>query len=428
MMGGIINSLANPNQNQTTLVNGCSTGNCTFPMTNGVTHSTIGMCSKCIDITSELQGNGTQASLAGPSINYNTLPYVDMTLPNDLLLQSGWGDGRGGVLNASGEPGESLPHALRFHSILSQVEDHDFTAVMPASILNWTMIATSGSDMPNIFLSTACSVYSCMRHYAGLVDRGEFKETLVSTVPALHILPTMRANNFSDHGFYAGINASCIIDGNTYDLTRIRPNQIGISQNGSVFLILGGGNLTLPSQCINEIDSGRYVVDLASFLTHVLTGSCSMMVPGPPCSRQWWLQGLWNSGNATLDTVQTTFNSVVESITKRIRIQGYDPMNSTQLVYGTVIQTTTCIAFSWGWMLFPALLIILTVICLVITMAQPIYGVEKPLWKSSILPLLYASPGTQLMASGEARDMEARSKITVARLEKSEDKWSFYIQ
>ena len=61
-------------------------------------------------------------------------------------------------------------------------------------------------------------------------------------------------------------------------------------------------------------------------------------------------------------------------------------------------------------------------------MAQPIYGVEKPLGKSSILPLLYASPGTQLMASGEARDMEAKSMITVAQLEKSEDKWSFYIR
>jgi hypothetical protein len=58
-------------------------------------------------------------------------------------------------------------------------------------------------------------------------------------------------------------------------------------------------------------------------------------------------------------------------------------------------------------------------------MVQTIYEVEKPLWKSSILPLLYASPGTQLMASGEAHDMGAKSKATIARLEKSGDKWSF---
>ena len=429
MMGSIIDSLTNLNQNQTALVNGCSTGNCTFPMTNGITHSTIGMCSQCIDITSRLQGNDTShATLAGPSIEYDTLPYVDIALPNGLLLQSGWGDGRGGVLNAScWDDG-------RFDSILSEVEDDSFVAIIPASIINWTMIAISGSDMPNIFLSTACSLYPCMRHYAGLVDRGEFKETLVSTVPALLALSTVpessmpTADNFSDYyfsDFYAGITASCVIDGKAYDLTRIQPNQIGISENGSVVLTLGGGNLTLPSQCINKMDSG-YVGELAGFLTDVLVGSCSTNI-SPPCSNQWWLRGrLWNSGNATLDTVQTTFDSVVESITKRMQVQWYDPStDGPELIYGNVIQTTTCIAFSWEWMLFPALLIILTVICLVVTMVQPIYGVEKPLWKSSILPLLYASPGTQLIASGEAHDMKAKSKITVAKLEKSKDKWSF---
>jgi hypothetical protein len=126
-----------------------------------------------------------------------------------------------------------------------------------------------------------------------------------------------------------------------------------------------------------------------------------------------------------LDTVQTTFDSVVEP--KECRYSGTTLCSTggPKLVYGNVIQTTTCIAFSWEWMLFPALLIILTGICLVITMVRPIYGVEKPLWKSSILPLLYASPGTQLIASGEVHDMEVMSKITVSKLEKSENKWSF---
>ena len=61
-------------------------------------------------------------------------------------------------------------------------------------------------------------------------------------------------------------------------------------------------------------------------------------------------------------------------------------------------------------MLFPALLLVLTALFLAITMLQPIYEkMEKPLWKYSILPLLYASPGTQLMASGGEHDMEAKS-------------------
>jgi hypothetical protein len=394
LMGGIVNSLANPNQNQTGLVSGCSTGNCTFPMINGITHSTIGMCSQCIDITSELQVNTSGASNIG-------------TLPNGLFL---W---YLDALNATG--GSDSSGSSELDSILSQVEDHGFAAIMSASIFNWTIIARSRSNMTRPVISTACSIYPCMRHYAGLMDRGEFNETLVSTVLALPFGPYF--------GPYAGINASCVIDGSAYDLTRILPNQIGIVQNRSVFLTLDKGNLTLPSQCINEIDS-YYVIDLHSFLSIILTGDCSMF--SPRCEEQWWLGALWNSGNATFDTVQSTFNSIAESITNRMRIQGYDPRtNGTALVYGTVIETTTCITFFRKWILFPTLLIILTIVCLAITMAQPIYGVETPSWKSSILPLLYASPRTQLVASGEACDMMAKSKITVARLEKRENEWSF---
>jgi len=197
-----------------------------------------------------------------------------------------------------------------------------------------------------------------------------------------------------------------------------------------VFLTLGGGNLKLPSECINVIDYD-YLYFLGGFLNESLTGDCLMDGErntedcGPDL---WWLEGgLWNSGNATLETVQSTFTSVVESITNAMRILGDDPRTlGPGLVNGTVMQTTTCIAISWRWLLFPALLIILTGICLVITMVQPIYDkVEIPLWKSSILPLLYASPGTQLMPLGEVHDMEVKSKVTIARLENSEDKWSF---
>ena len=234
------------------------------------------------------------------------------------------------------------------------------------------------------------------------------------SVPNVQVYRGMNETPIPD--YYVGINASCVINGNTYDLTRIQPNQFEISWNGSIFLTLGGGNLTLPSQCINEID-GFYVANVASFLANVLTENCALPIPEVseygftrPCSDQWWIQGgIFNSGNATFATVQGVFNSVTESITNRMRMEGYDlGTNSSGLVYGTVIQTTTCIAFSWIWLLFPASHIALTGICLVITMVQTIYEVEKPLWKSSILPLLYASPGTQLTASGEKSDARWR--------------------
>jgi hypothetical protein len=270
-------------------------------MINGITHSTIGMCSQCTDITSELQDYGTNGTVTPAEY----CPDGYLALPNGLMLQNCWIDYGSGVFNASGEPYNSLD------SLFSQVEDLSFT-ILPASVFNWTMITLSGFEADGEaagnntkYLSTACSIYSCMKHYAGLVDRGNFNEILVSTVPALRLFFMNDSTSF-----YAGINASCVIDGNTYDLTRIQPNQIGISQDGSLLSItLGGGDLTLPSECINEMDFD-YVYSLASVLAEVLTGSCEMLFDFAdlPCSGSWWLGGgLWNSGNATLDTVQATF-------------------------------------------------------------------------------------------------------------------------
>jgi hypothetical protein len=245
LMGGIINSLADPTQNQpalvNALVNGCSTGNCTFPMINldGITHSTIGMCSQCIDITSEhRRGNGT-AILEETPDGARDGRWINVTLPNGLSLEGP--PAYGLVLNASG--GQHNP----LDSILSQVEEHDFAAITPASAFNWTMITVSRCSPPcnasnimdlyneDAFLSTACSIYPCMRHYAGLVDRGEFNEILVSTVPAFPV-SNLIVDDTRIPNYYVGINASCVINGNTYDLTMIQPNQFETSQNGSVFL------------------------------------------------------------------------------------------------------------------------------------------------------------------------------------------------
>jgi hypothetical protein len=402
MMEGIINILANSTQNQNSPVN-CFTGNCTFPMINGITHSTIGMCSKCIDITSTVQ-------------------HANKTLPNGLSIPDGV------IFNALGGTAYG---SSSLDSILSQVEEQDFAGIIPASAFNWTMI-TFSSQKGGV-LSTACSMYPCMRHYyAGLVDGGKFNERLVSTVPALPAA--------TDWGLYAGLNASCVIDISQSSpvfptvvptvVSTVDPTVFS-TMVPTVFLTLDGKNLTLPSECINQIDSS-YVNSVANFSLNILTGNCSVSDTGlmeyqggTGIGQGWWLlSGLYNFSNASLETVQSTFDSITQSITNRLRVDSNDTV-VTKLVHGTAIQTDTCIAFSWKWLLFPALHLILTTIFLAITMLQPIYEkVEKPLWKSSILPLLYASPGTQLMAS-EEHGMEAKSKVTIARLENSEDKWSF---
>jgi hypothetical protein len=50
----ILQGLANPDGKESAFTVDCNTGNCSFPSHNGVTHSSIGFCKKCVDVTSWL--------------------------------------------------------------------------------------------------------------------------------------------------------------------------------------------------------------------------------------------------------------------------------------------------------------------------------------------------------------------------------------
>jgi hypothetical protein len=424
----VIDSLANPGRNQSLLMTGCSTGNCTFPITNGVTHSTVGMCSTCSDMTSQLED-------------------VDdglVRLPNGLYMRSGRGEDDG--ILTSFNTSTSCIGAPSGNFTAAQTS---FQSLVPASVMNFTVISAAQSGFNSSWywglnyslIAATCIFYPCMRHYAGVVEQGVFEETLVSTVAALPIDEEL--NEFSSTKYYAGINASCLINEQLYDLTRIQPDQITIQMSQdypNVTLTLGSQDLLLPSDCINQID-GIYAGSAGSFLFTALTGTCVIDQPDgistPQCKENsefssdmeyWWLLGdLWNGGNATFGTIQSTLDAVVESITARMRVQGYDPRtNRVGLVNGTVIETSICISFSWQWLLYPGLFIGLTGVCLLGTLIQSTYqGTEVPPWKSSILPLLYASPGSRLAAPGDICSIEESSKTTMMKLERDDDRWAF---
>ena len=52
MKGTMTNGLTNPIGSDTAIHATCQMGNCTFPSQDGITHSSIGMCSACVETTS----------------------------------------------------------------------------------------------------------------------------------------------------------------------------------------------------------------------------------------------------------------------------------------------------------------------------------------------------------------------------------------
>lgn len=79
------------------------------------------------------------------------------------------------------------------------------------------------------------------------------------------------------------------------------------------------------------------------------------------------------------------------AITSLVRTTGTNWTRTSQgYVNGTMKETTVCVKAYWLWMIYPGSLLVLTISLFATTYAQNILGRrERPVWKSSVLPLIF---------------------------------------
>ena len=91
------------------------------------------------------------------------------------------------------------------------------------------------------------------------------------------------------------------------------------------------------------------------------------------------------------------------AITNKFRTSGssnYD-ISQAQTATGAVIETTVCIKFDWEWLLFPILLVSVAGVLLSLMILQSYQKPEQPVWKTSLLPLLFYGPRNGLVPPNE---------------------------
>jgi hypothetical protein len=160
----IMDGLANPNTTRSRITPECSAGKCSFPVHNGVTHSSVGMRSKCVNIAtwvSEVQKvrqyqNGTSGDLYDAYMQYIVLPsgrgiggaHSPMGKPDHITDVSGSGTV---FRDSRGPSNDSLLEAF----------DNSFTQIFRASILNFSAITFTNNNCdflgPNERPSFKCS-------------------------------------------------------------------------------------------------------------------------------------------------------------------------------------------------------------------------------------------------------------------------------
>lgn len=145
------------------------------------------------------------------------------------------------------------------------------------------------------------------------------------------------------------------------------------------------------------------------------------------CYNSWWLEPLYSGGNASFESVSTIIGRMADSITDQLRMNGTDWYGNPANVTGTAYQTVVCNQFEAQWLSFPAGIILTTAVLLAAT-ARRSQSVENgtssgdrvriPVWKVSILPLLFygLEDGARLKEVVEETELAKTASGTKAEL------------
>jgi hypothetical protein len=483
----ILQGLANPGGEESAFTADCNTGNCSFPSYKGVTHSSIGFCKKCVDVTSWLYEERIPEKLTTSSGAYQeqakatfnlVLPFFNKTSrgkPTILTVggqsaptsgnytELGWASLPSYFLNITAYENyfprelEGLVNGAKF--------DDSFITAMKASVLNTRMLTLTSDQCtfretrkndpegsisqsitckhPNMKASsywdtfnavaTTCTFYPCVKEYHAIVNDTMFTETLIRDTP-IPIAPGQEDSGtaFPDHQMY---NEHCVIDGRPVTLDDA--SSISVDSRDLNTTLIGGKNVSVPHQCFFEVQ-GIYLRALTQFLGETLDGGCAMpstsyFRAGSPkdwttatCDG-WWLKSMYNKGNATFKSIDANMEAVAVAITNKMRRQGSGWDGSPAYAMGTMSRATVCTQFDWIWLSFPVALLGLATSMLLITIFKTLFDAQQvPVWKSSALPLLFTGNGSGIVgASNNIKGVEQQTRESIVRLESRDGSWAF---
>jgi hypothetical protein len=133
------------------------------------------------------------------------------------------------------------------------------------------------------------------------------------------------------------------------------------------------------------------------------------------------LRVLFEGANTTLDSINKRMNSLATSMTSVIRTNGdswstiEDAKSIPYLANGEMWVTTTCVYIRWPWITFPAVMIGLSGIFLLLVAIESRHIETDRLWKSSFLAALLCEVEVhqQPVGKDEMKTMARSTSVSV---------------
>ncbi|KAH7018012.1 uncharacterized protein B0I36DRAFT_335165 [Microdochium trichocladiopsis] len=472
------------------------------------THSTVGLCRLCSNITSAVQtrrpvpGQGQGAGsgvLLNMTVSTNAFaPIINMT-SSWVSPTSGRFDSMDWLEPAYYAPATAAGRAARYAL-------HNTTLLMITDPSGKGDPAIPTSIHPTDYFAAACHLYPCLRTFSAAVEGGKLREVETPdsvnaagdellraerqmwpgvmgnlSGPAIEGLSMSSMNSmWLPRGvFYAAVKSPCRVtlppaspsEGpitavytrqnmstapNAVDMVlyqprildeRLQPVAVASDNNNNN----DDDNATpsepdyhwaqyrVPEECIYRHDVQFHMAIGKVIQDSILKGSCKNDPrTGPACSApinviESALEALYNSGMASMRTVDGWFADFADALTARYRFQfGAGAYNATTdnavmpigELTGEVWLTGVCIAAELKWLAFPAALFVVTAGLL----AWTVLGTwrqrhHRPVWKDSVLPMLFYNAKFRVQdGSGEPYGLVKGGRAGGGGGEEEEDK------
>ncbi|KAI1840521.1 hypothetical protein JX266_013250 [Neoarthrinium moseri] len=420
----LLTALANPSSNDSAIVPRCTSGNCTFPSwetgaeyhpDSEVTHATAGMCSACADVGSLVTKAHGNSSVPGPDV---------WMLPNGVNVTA---FDRANWLTV--QPTRNLSWA-------QPVIPEDQAAAFRWAFVNVTVLTLAYSTWPpgaeehrpSRPVAVACSLYPCVRAYAGAVSNGRLVETLLHEVPMYPDVGNYTGTDLTDENspyvgvagnvpgseaHLAAVQSPCLVNGSVYDAGNFSTAGAGATTDVRVLspdaAAAGYPGGRVPPQCVFRFNT-FFAHMVSGFLSsRVLTGTCSWDTrqgESITCDDAYWLAQFWELSRATPASVTGRMAAFAEATTRQFRLglglsadapEGEGEGQQQQAVLGMVnrvdgvaLRTAPFVIIDWRWMIFPIALLALEMLVLVWVVVRSLrHRNEEMVWKGNLLPLLY---------------------------------------
>ncbi|SMR61123.1 unnamed protein product [Zymoseptoria tritici ST99CH_1E4] len=391
----------------------CDSGNCTF-----APYTSIGFCSTCRDISADVQfvahnsssNNGVWST--GSIVNGETEgSWITSSIPGVFSYDASTSTNYTASLEniTPFEYGRYFASAStksnRTTMVMGPPNTNDEGALVDCSHnRTWACQGYAGSS---------CDLTPCIRNYTARMSNGVFQEEVMDTWMGIFEEGTLTDKTW----VISTINKSCLTQTQSEALIAI---NYTLNDDGPWLAYHGSSTEDPPiglaeieqdlldRQCLFAVDA-PFTHGLEDHISGPLVagnvtgryapGIYFLSFAGPPV-----MLAIYNSGDISLERTQSVWTNLSLALTNHMRINPYlttgqrdrtgtskyNLLNATAPASGVACATKTCLQVRWGWLAFPTVLAVLTLIFF----AGAIFstgGLTRDVrtWKSSPLPLLF---------------------------------------